>query len=212
MRLPIPYLPPGARTLARGASAGGILKSLFENTGGRVPLISVNPAGPLSYAWAIADAAVLEEERGKIERGVMNEPIGAGVRSLFAFWLCVMSARRRGCRLGAHEDGVRCFVEGTWLTWQPEWYTTRLALSLAYLSAESVLLRPYPQLPPNQIWAPGQPNPHLPLAQQTLQRNMSIYDTFRSGVTKTEKGAGGVMGYVEFLGKSLGGIVKSRYW
>lgn len=93
LRLPIPYLPPGASALARGASAAGILKGLLSqnaniNTGGRVPLISINPAGPLGYAWAIADAAVLEEERGRVERGVMGEPVGAGVRFSIWQWWC----------------------------------------------------------------------------------------------------------------------------
>ena len=41
---------------------------------------------------------------------------------------------------------------------------------------------------------------------------MGIYDTFRSGVRQTEQGAGAAMGYMEFLGSSLKGIVKSRYW
>jgi hypothetical protein len=41
---------------------------------------------------------------------------------------------------------------------------------------------------------------------------MDTYETFRSGVDKMERGVGGMMGYVEFVGKSLAGVVRSRYW
>lgn len=52
-----------------------------------MPLLSANPAGVLGYAWRIADTAVLEEERGGVERGVMGEPVGAGVCLFTYHWL-----------------------------------------------------------------------------------------------------------------------------
>lgn len=66
---------------AHGAlSAGDYLSGVADKNGGRLPIPVVNPLGPFSYAWRIADAALRADERTEgIKRGVMNEPVGAGV-------------------------------------------------------------------------------------------------------------------------------------
>lgn len=141
----------------------------------------------MAYAWRIADAAIRADERAEgIKRGVMNEPVGPGVSPL--------------APLG-----------GSLLTDQPEWYTSRISLALAYLRAESHLLKPYPDLPPNQVYAEKQPNPHLASAHQALERNLQSYRRTRDTVDGIEKGAGSVGGYLEFAARSVGGLWRSRY-
>ncbi|KAI9635983.1 uncharacterized protein MKK02DRAFT_44682 [Dioszegia hungarica] len=93
----------------------------------------------------------------------------------------------------------------------PEWYTSRISLALAYLRAESHLLKPYPDLPPNQVYAEKQPNPHLASAHQALERNLQSYRRTRDTVDGIEKGAGSVGGYLEFAARSVGGLWRSRY-
>ncbi|KAL7418923.1 [4Fe-4S] proteins maturation [Cryptotrichosporon argae] len=44
----------------------------------RLPLLSVHPLGPISYAWRIADEAVLLSKPGEKEKGVHGEGLGAG--------------------------------------------------------------------------------------------------------------------------------------
>lgn len=79
MRMPPMYTPPGMA--AHGAlHLSDRLSELASQSGGRLPLPVVNPLGPMSYAWKIADSALLADERVEgIKRGAMNEPIGAGV-------------------------------------------------------------------------------------------------------------------------------------
>lgn len=88
---------------------------------------------------------------------------------------------------------------------QPEYYTSRIGLSLAYLSAESQLLQPIPA-------ASETPNPHLLLATTTLRRNLEWYDAASSSIEDAEKGAGDMMGFLDYVGKSWRGLIKSRYW
>jgi hypothetical protein len=94
---------------------------------------------------------------------------------------------------------------------QPEWYIRRISLALAYLQAESQLLKPYPQLPSDQIYAPGQPNPHLPSAHQALTRNLRRYHSTRGAVDGMEKGAGSFGGYLDFAARSVAGLFRSRH-
>lgn len=76
------YTPPGSplRHANTALSASQILHTLAESSGGRIPLLSVNPLGPLSYAWRIADRAVSAADAVEgVRTGVMNEPVGPGV-------------------------------------------------------------------------------------------------------------------------------------
>lgn len=80
LRLPPIYTPPGMA--AHGAmSVGDMVSGVAGRNGGRLPIPIVNPLGPMAYAWRIADAALRADERAEgIKRGIMNEPVGPGVR------------------------------------------------------------------------------------------------------------------------------------
>ena len=53
---------------------------MTESAGNRLSLPSINPLGPLSYAWRIADQALNNgAKRRGLKHGMMGEPIGAGV-------------------------------------------------------------------------------------------------------------------------------------
>ncbi|CAD6584761.1 MAG: hypothetical protein TREMPRED_003953 [Tremellales sp. Tagirdzhanova-0007] len=137
----------------------------------RLPLLSLNPLGPLTYAWRIADAALsLTEKHRGLRKGVMNEPIGSG----------------------------------------PEWYTSRLGVSLVYLAAEASLLHPHH----GQNASPGESaeNPRLTAAIQALGFNMRRYESMNNTAEQRQQGLGGSVGYAQFLGKSLAGLIRSRGW
>lgn len=46
-------------------------------------MLALNPLGPFTYAWRIADTAILlaDKQRG-LRKGIWNEPLGGGVRFL----------------------------------------------------------------------------------------------------------------------------------
>jgi hypothetical protein len=59
------------------------MASLSDATGGRLPFLRFSPLGPLSYAWRIADEAMALQDKSKpLKKGVMDEPVGAGVSGL----------------------------------------------------------------------------------------------------------------------------------
>ncbi|WRT63568.1 uncharacterized protein IL334_000473 [Kwoniella shivajii] len=82
LRLPTKYIPPllaASSALSGTKQASTILSKVSQVTGDRIPLITINPLGPLGYAWRIADEALyLTEEKGKVKRGYWNEPTGPG--------------------------------------------------------------------------------------------------------------------------------------
>ncbi|OCF44259.1 hypothetical protein I317_01877 [Kwoniella heveanensis CBS 569] len=183
IKLPPAYSPPSPLASSSTSSSSplseqqgrrpitSILDQLSSMTGHRIPLLSTNPIGPLTYAWRIADQALyLVEQKnkpvGQIKRGYWNEPVGPG----------------------------------------PEWYTKRIGLAAAYLSAESRLLQPYPQRQ-SQIQ-----NPHLPAALSALSSNLKTYRSTISSLENTEQNLGDVAGFIEFVGKSWQGIIRSRYF
>ncbi|KAK8845378.1 hypothetical protein IAR55_006091 [Kwoniella newhampshirensis] len=90
----------------------------------------------------------------------------------------------------------------------PEWYGQRLGLALAYLSAESRLLQPYPATSPSTPSA----NPHLPDALASLSKNLDRYQSFNKSIENTEHNMGESMGFIDFVGKSWKGLIRSRYW
>jgi hypothetical protein len=97
---------------------------------------------------------------------------------------------------------------------QPEWYASRVGLSLAYLAAESHLLRPFPT-PSAQLGvsaSTASANPHLPSAIIALRRNLKWCDDAARSVQDVEQGAGDLMGFAKFVGKSWAGLIRSRYW
>jgi hypothetical protein len=57
----------------------GVFSSILESSNDRIPLLRMNPLGPLSYAWKISDKAWyhVERERG-LKKGMNAEPVGAG--------------------------------------------------------------------------------------------------------------------------------------
>ncbi|WWD22323.1 hypothetical protein CI109_106814 [Kwoniella shandongensis] len=91
----------------------------------------------------------------------------------------------------------------------PEWYGQRLGLALAYLSAESRLLQPYPAHPSTST---PTTNPHLPAALSSLSKNLARYQSFNKSVANTEHNLGETMGFLDFVGRSWRGIIRSRYW
>ena len=61
-------------------SIGNHLHDVAGKNNGRIPIPLVNPLGAFSYAWRIADGALRAGERGEgLKKGLMNEPVGAGV-------------------------------------------------------------------------------------------------------------------------------------
>ncbi|WVQ93999.1 hypothetical protein IAU59_001077 [Kwoniella sp. CBS 9459] len=112
----------------------------------------------------------------------------------------------------------------------PEWYTKRIGLAAAYLSAESRLLQPYPQSTiefpasasapaPARVPATGPievnavpPNPHLPSALSALSANIKTYKSTISSLENTEQNMGDVAGFVGFVAKSWQGLIRSRYF
>ena len=165
-----------------------------EATGGTLPLLRLNPLEPLMYAWKIADRALAMDEKGQgVAMGIMGEPTGSGV-SLQGY-----------LSMAADEPG------------QPEWYTSRIALGLAYLAAESRLLQPFPQ---TAIAASAErhsestqsvgSNPHLPAAQLALESHLDRYTQIKRSLENSEKGAGDFMGTLEFIGRGALGLLRSR--
>ncbi|GFZ50649.1 hypothetical protein JCM24511_08407, partial [Saitozyma sp. JCM 24511] len=84
----------------------------------------------------------------------------------------------------------------------PEWYASRIGLSLAYLAAESHLLRPFPspssELSVSASDSASPANPHLPAAIVALRRNLKWCDDAARSVQGAEQGAGDLMGFAEF--------------
>jgi hypothetical protein len=78
-----------------------------------------------------------------------------------------------------------------------------MALSMAYLSAESHLLKQVPS------GARGI-NPHLHKATQALRGHLRRIDWVGKRVEGVEKGVVGVFDYADFLGRGLLGIIRSR--
>jgi len=63
----------------------------MRSTSNRLPLVGFNPMGSLSYAWRIADHALrpMDKARG-VQKGLMEEPTGSGVR--FSTLICLLSS------------------------------------------------------------------------------------------------------------------------
>nr|XP_019048452.1 hypothetical protein I302_02224 [Kwoniella bestiolae CBS 10118]OCF27382.1 hypothetical protein I302_02224 [Kwoniella bestiolae CBS 10118] len=86
IKLPPSYIPPSSPlhpAPTSNQSASSILDQISNMTGHRLPLLSIDPLGPMGYAWRIADEALyLSETRGKkpgaVRRGYWNEPTGPG--------------------------------------------------------------------------------------------------------------------------------------
>lgn len=93
-KLPPPYLPPSSpsantyestsyppgSTPPSTLEVSSIMSRLLEQTNGRLPFLSINSIGPISYAWRIADAALkVDEKKMGVVAGVTSEPIGQGV-------------------------------------------------------------------------------------------------------------------------------------
>lgn len=78
--IPPLYSPPGGRAplsdFERESASPPSLPAFLD----RLPFLRVRPLGPLAYAWSIADEALytLEKDRAG-SKGLMNEPVGAGV-------------------------------------------------------------------------------------------------------------------------------------
>ena len=84
IRLPPLYAPPGSPSPSSRPStdAATELSSALQATSRRLPLIGFNPAGPLSYAWRIADGALRVDDKARgVQKGLMDEPTGSGVSS-----------------------------------------------------------------------------------------------------------------------------------
>jgi hypothetical protein len=118
-RIPPLYSPPGSTEKYRDAytnedyaspsttgadrplesSASLASQSLLD----RLPLLRVNPIGPLAYAWQIADEALytLEKSR-KVQKGMMNEPVGTGVSEKPVLRLILEEGRGGGGDTSAH--------------------------------------------------------------------------------------------------------------
>lgn len=88
---------------------------------------------------------------------------------------------------------------------QPEWYSSRISLMVAYLAAESVLLQPIPAAS-----AMAESNPHLPAAERKLDEHLDRYDTVSKLFNEGEKGLGEAMNYFGHWGRTAIGLIKSR--
>ncbi|KAK1926254.1 hypothetical protein DB88DRAFT_544500 [Papiliotrema laurentii] len=90
LNLPRLYSPPPSSPLSPLSSSSNspasspsstaeTLHSLLDATSNRIPFVGVNPAGPLAYAWRIADRALkADEQTQQIQNGLMGEPAGSG--------------------------------------------------------------------------------------------------------------------------------------
>ncbi|WWD06137.1 hypothetical protein V865_004222 [Kwoniella europaea PYCC6329] len=91
IKLPPSYSPPSSSSsLSRSTTnpnpngnASSVLDQISSMTGNRLPLLSINPLGPLGYAWRIADEALFlteqkRKQKGVVRRGYWNEPTGPG--------------------------------------------------------------------------------------------------------------------------------------
>ncbi|WWC57852.1 uncharacterized protein I303_100387 [Kwoniella dejecticola CBS 10117] len=172
VKIPPSYVPPALQPSnpPTPTSASSILDQMTNATGHRIPLSSINPLGPLSYAWRIADEALfLNEQKGKVQgsvrRGYWNEPTGPG----------------------------------------PEWYTKRIGLSIVYLASESALLQPYP------VGSTTTMNPYLDKSLAALDTNLERYKSILSSLERSEENMGDVANFVDYVARSWGGLIKSRY-
>ncbi|WWC85556.1 uncharacterized protein L201_000420 [Kwoniella dendrophila CBS 6074] len=176
IKIPSSYIPPVLSSSSSDKSMIGQIKKVTGDNS--IPLLYVNPLGPLGYAWKIADEALFITEqkskpKGLVKRGYWNEPTGPG----------------------------------------PEWYTKRLGLSLVYLASESNLLQPYPSpTPSSSSTTITTINPHLPKALSSLEINLQRYQSTISGLENTEENLGDVAGFVDYVAKSWGGLIRSRYF
>jgi hypothetical protein len=80
--IPPQYRPPHHTTTLPGPepeTRQAFFSNLLETSNNRLPLFRMNPLGPLSYGWRIADKAcyAIEKSRG-LTKGLYNEPKGAG--------------------------------------------------------------------------------------------------------------------------------------
>nr|XP_019014258.1 uncharacterized protein I206_00340 [Kwoniella pini CBS 10737]OCF53039.1 hypothetical protein I206_00340 [Kwoniella pini CBS 10737] len=168
IKIPPSYVPPVLQSSSSSSSnrksnsASSILDQIVSTTNHRIPLLSINPLGPLGYAWRIADEALfLCEQKVKakalIKKGYWNEPTGPG----------------------------------------PEWYTKRI---------ESNLLQPYPA---NSL---STTNPHLEKTLLALRTNLQRYKSTISNLERSEENMGEVAGFIDYVAKSWGGLITSRYF
>ena len=103
---------------------------------------------------------------------------------------------------------------------QPEWYTSRLAVGLAYLAAESHLLQPYQSVPtagepvessesnPKEMGSVS--NPYLAEAQQALTNHLGDYDSLKGSLGEAQKEGNDLMGTLHFLSQGAMGVLRSR--
>lgn len=154
------------------------LSSLLDSTTSRLALLRINPLGPLSYAWRISDEAMhAVESRAdeKAKKGMMNEPVGAGVGIMLLFYpiskfpsnhfrLCLRWTSR-ATSYPAHLTSIQEMLLEASADEQPEWYTRRIGLSLAYLSAGTSVC------PPRHFFSalPGRP-PHCRVYRLTKSK------------------------------------------
>ncbi|KAL1412070.1 hypothetical protein Q8F55_003067 [Vanrija albida] len=167
--------PPLYRPFAAGAAraAEGPVSRVLEATGGRLPLVAVDPLAPLAYAWRVADAAVRAANPHAGAKGPVGEPAGAGV----------------------------------------EWYTSRAALALAYLTAEAQLLQLYPaplEGTPAPLVDSAATNPHFAAAKDQLARALRRYDDAKTILAAGENSADSLISFVELATRSVAGIIRSR--
>ena len=75
----------------------------------------------------------------------------------------------------------------------------------AYLSAESRLLQAYPPSLPSST-----PNPFLPDARAALDNHLDRYDAAARAIANGDVNLGYALGYLEHIGRSAIGILRSR--
>ena len=86
LRLPPLYAPPDSATpnlkqnVAPENDQQHVMSLLRQLGGGRLPLIALNPFGPLRYGLRIADGVLgADEKKDGVKVGMMGEPTGSGV-------------------------------------------------------------------------------------------------------------------------------------
>ncbi|ORX33559.1 hypothetical protein BD324DRAFT_639285 [Kockovaella imperatae] len=88
----------------------------------------------------------------------------------------------------------------------PEWYTSRMSIALAYLAAESQLLQPQASHPV----AIEDAAHHLSAAKRALRTHLKRYDGAREIVQSSESGLKDVGSMLEFFGRGMIGLLRSR--
>ncbi|RXK37659.1 hypothetical protein M231_05071 [Tremella mesenterica] len=197
INFPSPYNPPHTSTEQNRLDTYDNIKSTYPNPYSKIQNnLKSNPLSELQGIHRSDRSDPLSELQNKIGSNLLF-PIINPLGVLGYLWRISDSALST-----SQGSSLKKTSTGDILGAGTSWYLSRIGLSLVYLSAESKLLQPYP--------AQQTPNPHLPAALDTLEKNMKSYADFQGMIDNSETVVGDMIGFAEYVTRSWKGIIRSR--